>query len=164
MLSGHRHRTPSNCEGWHTGRNRAFNPLVMGLQSPKGSQAILIADNNVFARNLLTRELVDHGFFILAAANCEEAMRLSQSFEGEIQLLLSNADLPNGPVLADMMERQRPGIRLLEISKTTHDELIERSQERARWMKNRSCLPEDFLKEIRNALPSLATGDSRADS
>ncbi|MBV8904872.1 MAG: hypothetical protein JOZ22_14665 [Acidobacteriia bacterium] len=128
----------------------------MGLQSPSGRQAILIADSNVFARNLLIRELVEEGFFILAAANCEEAIRLSQSFEGEIELLVLNDDLPGQQALVDAIQGQRPGIRLLTIPSETHKNLVEISQQRARWVKDRSSLPGEFRKQIREALANPA--------
>jgi DNA-binding NtrC family response regulator len=117
----------------------------MSLSSPTGSSAILVADNDVFARNLLIRELSRDGYFVLGAANCEEAIALSASFAGEISLFLSNSDLPGRRGLTERILRERPRTRVVTISARTQADLIERSHARG-------ALPDALSAELRRAL------------
>jgi len=116
---------------------------------------ILLADSNVFARNLLSRELTREGYYILAASNCEEVLRLSSSFEGAIHLLLANCDMTGRAVFSDAVIRDRPKTPVLLISARTHENLVERTRERVRWSETK--LPEQVRIRVREAI----TGDGR---
>jgi CheY-like chemotaxis protein len=118
---------------------------MKSLSPPTGRLVILVADNDVFARNLLIRELGRDGYFVVSASNCEEAIALLGSFAGKIALFLSNSDLPGRIGFTERILRERPGIRAITISAGMQAELIERSQARG-------TLPEALLAEIRRAL------------
>ncbi len=122
----------------------------MGLSSPAGSRVILLADSDTFARNLLSRELSREGYYVLAASNCDEALRLAHNFEEPIHLLLANSDIPQREDCTDGVVRGRPDVRVLLISATTHADLIQRSRERAKW--SGAILPEEVRKKIRQTL------------
>ncbi|HEY7388426.1 MAG TPA: hypothetical protein VH640_07945 [Bryobacteraceae bacterium] len=111
-----------------------------------------MADSDVFARNLLSRELSRDGYFILCAANCEEAIALSHNFTGKIQLFLSPSDLPGRTTLAERMIRDHPGIRVLIISAATHTNLIGGNRVRGAPSGEKTALPETLLSEIQRAL------------
>jgi DNA-binding response OmpR family regulator len=123
---------------------------MMSLSSPNGRPAILLADSDVFARNRLNRELSREGYFVLAAANCEEGIALSRNFTGKIQLFLSNSDLPGRTTLAERIVCDHPGIRVIVISAATHAELIGRV--RGTPPGERTAVPEVLRNEIRRAL------------
>jgi CheY-like chemotaxis protein len=117
---------------------------VMSLVEAKGNLAILVADSDVFARNLLIRELSRSGYFVLSAANCDEAIALSGNFPGKIRLFLSNSGLPGRKGLAERLVRERRDVRAIVISASTHAVLIEQSQARG-------ALPDALQAEIRRA-------------
>jgi CheY-like chemotaxis protein len=136
----------------NTGPYRAEIDSMMSLSSPGGRPAILVANNNVFARNLLNRELSRDGYFVLAAANCEEAIALASNFTGEIQLFLSNSDLPGITTLVETIVRDRPGIRVVVIAAATHAELVGGSRVRRAPPGEGTAVPEALRSQIRRAL------------
>jgi CheY-like chemotaxis protein len=144
-----------------TGLGRAVTAVMMGLAAPAGSLIVLLAESDVFARNLLTRELSRDGYFVLAASNADEALRLSRSFEDKIQLLLCNNGLPERPILMDTILRERPGIRLLILSAPTHGELVRRGREPGSLPGDGHFLREAVRLKIRQAMtdPNFPDGD-----
>jgi CheY-like chemotaxis protein len=122
------------------------------LTGPTGSQAILLADSNVLSRNFLSRKLSQEGFFVLAASNHQEALQLSQSFDGEIHLLLSPSDLSERAAMTEQIVRDRPDIAVLVISAATHADLIQRSREQLADARSNFSLPEEIESKIRQAL------------
>jgi CheY-like chemotaxis protein len=99
---------------------RMFNESAI-----RGLPVILLADSNVVVRNLLLRVLhpmlrtiTSSSFAVLVAANGQEAIELSRSFEGEIALLLTDMELPrmDGTELTELILQERPGIRILQMS------------------------------------------------
>jgi CheY-like chemotaxis protein len=157
----HRTKFSIRCKGVNTGLSRAEILNMMSLSSPNGRPAILVTDNDVFARNLLNRDLSREGYFVLGAANCAEAIALSHNFAGKIHLFLCNFDLPGREHLTDGIVRDRPGIRVIVISVATHTELIEGRSVRGRWSGQETALPEVLHNEIRRALSDTESGDAR---
>jgi hypothetical protein len=147
------HKSIINRESAHTGTYRATSLTVMGLSAPTGSHVILLADSDVFVRNLLCRELTLEGYFVLAGSNCEEALRLSSSFEGTIDLLLANSDIPGRVTFTDSISKERPEMRILVISIPTHENLIQRSREQIHW--SGAILSADVRTRIREVVRNL---------
>jgi hypothetical protein len=133
---------------------------MMSLSSPNGRPAILVANSNVFARNLLNCELSRDGYFVLGAANSEEAIALSHNFTGKIHLFLSNFDLPGRESLTKGIVRDRPEMRVIVISAATQTELIEGRPVRGRPSGGAAALPEVLHSEIRRALSDAESGDA----
>jgi CheY-like chemotaxis protein len=133
---------------------------MMNLTSPNGRPAILVAESDVFARNLLSRELSREGYFVLGAANCEEASALSRNFAGKIHLFLSNVDLPGREGLMEELVRDRPEIRVIVISAATQTALLDRRPVRGRPPDGGAALPEDLHSEIRQALSDAESRDA----
>jgi CheY-like chemotaxis protein len=63
------------------------------LPSQPGRTVVLIAEDDVMARNMICLALEEEGYFVLAPANREEAM--SRQFPGAIHALLSDVKMPN---------------------------------------------------------------------
>src|SRR4051812_37069596 len=79
---------------------------------------ILVADDEVAVRNLVRIMLQAEGFFILAAANGEEALEISRKYHGIIHALISNVKMPemDGLELRERILTERPGIKVLLMS------------------------------------------------
>jgi DNA-binding NtrC family response regulator len=144
----------------NTGLSRAEITNMMSLSLPSGHPAILVADSDVFARNLLSRELSRDGYVVLGAANCEETIALSHSFIGKIHLFLCNFDLPGRESLTSRIVRERPEIRVIVISVATHAAMIERCPVRGGASSGGAALPEALDHQIRRALGDAELGDA----
>jgi PAS domain S-box-containing protein len=84
---------------------------------------VLIAEDDVDLRRLMTQILRRNGFKVLVAASGEAALDESRSFEGQIELLVSDVVMTemSGPELAGIMQGERQGLRVLLTSGTADD-------------------------------------------
>jgi two-component system, cell cycle sensor histidine kinase and response regulator CckA len=84
----------------------------------RGSETILVVEDNVTVRQLTAEMLVSKGYRVLVADSGEEAMKLCEKFEGRVDLLLTDVIMPqeSGPSLAERLTRVRPGMKVLYMS------------------------------------------------
>ena len=87
--------------------------------SPRGSETVLLVEDEPSVRDLANRLLKQQGYRVLEAANGEEALRLVRETAGErIHLLLTDVVLPqmSGKELADQLKIFRPDLKVLYTS------------------------------------------------
>jgi len=91
-----------------------------------GSETILLAEDESALRRVAERALTEAGYTVLAAADGEQALRLSRSYEGEIQLLVTDVVMPQmgGSELVERLGRTRPTTKVLFISGYTDDTIV----------------------------------------
>lgn len=89
-------------------------------------RVVLVAEDDVFVRNLINTVLTRAGYSVLVAADGAEALELSRHYAGEIHLLLSDVMMPgmDGVQLAAQIRQERPGTRALLISGKTSSEIV----------------------------------------
>jgi DNA-binding NtrC family response regulator len=85
---------------------------------PKGSETILLAEDETEVRELAREALRRGGYAVLEASNGVEALRVAEAFSGQIHLLLTDVVMPNlgGPDLATRLLEARPGLKVLYMS------------------------------------------------
>ncbi|HUJ38967.1 MAG TPA: PAS domain S-box protein [Candidatus Acidoferrales bacterium] len=85
---------------------------------PKGSETILLVEDETEVRELTREALRRGGYAVLEARDGESALRLSQNYTGTIHLLLSDVVMPNmgGPELAGRLLEMRPQLKVLYMS------------------------------------------------
>ncbi len=91
------------------------------LPSRPDQTVILVVDDDATICHLARTVLQKEGYFILAAADGEEALLLSRSFPGTIHLLLSDVKMPrmNGLQLKEGLLAERPATKVLLMSAYT---------------------------------------------
>ena len=91
-------------------------PLPMPL--PKGNATILVVDDEPSLKSLVTAILQPLGYTMLEASNGMEAIQVSDSFAGRIDILLTDVIMPgmNGRELAEAITARRPGTRVVYMS------------------------------------------------
>jgi two-component system cell cycle sensor histidine kinase/response regulator CckA len=96
--------------------------------SPKGTETILVAEDDRAVRQLILRTLRDRGYAVLGASDAAEALSITDSHEGKIHLLLTDVVMPsmNGPELAARLRRSRPGVAVLYVSGHARDAIVHR--------------------------------------
>jgi DNA-binding response OmpR family regulator len=79
---------------------------------------ILVADDEVMIRNLVTLLLQGKGFVVLSASDGQEALELSRSYPGTIDMLITDMEMPrlNGMDLCAHLREERPGIKMVVMS------------------------------------------------
>ncbi|HKO04244.1 MAG TPA: PAS domain S-box protein [Candidatus Acidoferrales bacterium] len=85
---------------------------------PKGSETILLAEDETEVRELAREALRRGGYAVLEARDGEEARRLAENYAGPIHLLVTDVVMPNlgGPELASRLLESRPGLKVLYMS------------------------------------------------
>ena len=107
---------------------------------------ILVADDEVLIRNLVTLLLQDEGYFVHSAADGHEGLELSRKYPGVIDLLITDVEMPrmNGTDLCGHLMEERPGIKVLVMSGREISEMIRQNA-------NMPFLPKPFNGETLKA-------------
>jgi PAS domain S-box-containing protein len=94
-----------------------------GTERLRGSETVLVVEDEAEVRKLVHDVLRQFGYTVLAAAEPEEAIAICGSYPGEIHLLLTDVVMPqmNGFDLAQRIVDARPGIRVILMSGYTQD-------------------------------------------
>jgi len=94
----------------------------------RGSETILLVEDEDAVRSLACRILEKHGYRILPAANGRDAMEIATREEGRIELVLTDIVMPglNGRGLVERLSAIRPSIKSLYMSGYTDDDIVRR--------------------------------------
>jgi signal transduction histidine kinase/CheY-like chemotaxis protein len=92
---------------------------------PAGTEVILVVEDDPSVRELVRQVLAPLGYKVLATAGGDDALRTSDSYDGPVDLLLTDVVMPgmNGKQLAETLRIKRPGIKVLFMSGYAHDVL-----------------------------------------
>jgi two-component system, cell cycle sensor histidine kinase and response regulator CckA len=88
------------------------------LDYHRGTETILVVDDEESLRNVVGDLLGQLGYHILSAGSGQEALALAAEYSGKIDLLLSDVvmDPLSGPALADRLMADRPEMKVIFIS------------------------------------------------
>jgi signal transduction histidine kinase len=84
----------------------------------RGSETILLVEDEPSVRVLAERLLTRHGYRVLSATDVEEAVAIAEERSGEIDLLLTDVIMPrlSGPDLAASLTSMLPQLKVLYMS------------------------------------------------
>ncbi len=90
---------------------------------PGGDETILVAEDDDRVRELVSQILTVYGYKVVEARDGQEAMKLSNSYFGDIHLLLTDVIMPGvtGKILYEHITKTRAGIKILFMSGYTAD-------------------------------------------
>jgi PAS domain S-box-containing protein len=93
---------------------------------PRGTETVLLAEDEATVRNLTAELLRTQGYTVLEADNGEEGLRLAQEHRETIQLLLTDVVMPQmgGKELARRLRAIHPEIKILFVSGYTDDAIV----------------------------------------
>jgi signal transduction histidine kinase/CheY-like chemotaxis protein len=93
------------------------------LPLPRGSETILLAEDDAELRTLTARVLIAQGYRVLQAGDGVEALRVAEQHRGVLDLLTTDMVMPSmgGRDLAHELSARRPGLKVLFMSGYTDD-------------------------------------------
>jgi CheY-like chemotaxis protein len=94
--------------------------------APTGKETILLVDDEKSLRKLGKRVLTAAGYHVIEAADGAMALRVAAEEVGEIDLVLTDVEMPNlgGRGMVDELLELSPGIRVLFMSGYTDSEIL----------------------------------------
>jgi PAS domain S-box-containing protein len=120
----------------------------------RGRETLMIVEDEPAVRNLVASVLRHDGYQLLLASSAGEAADMFDAHEGPIDLLLTDAMLPdgNGPELADLMIARRPGLPVIIMTGYTEETLEVPRQQGQLPLLQKPFSPRELRRRIREAL------------
>ncbi|MEO8294575.1 MAG: response regulator [Gemmatimonadota bacterium] len=133
--------------------SHAVAPRLGGL--PRGTETILLVEDEVAVRRLASRVLRQQGYVVLEATNGREALRLVEQHKPRLDLLVTDVVMPgmSGPELATRLTGQHPMLKVLYISGYADEALGQRGilNEGVDFLQ-KPFTPQDLTRRIREGL------------
>ena len=129
-------------------------PVVTPTTLPRGSETILLVEDDDGVRELARRVLELGGYTVLAASRGEKALQISHEYKQTIHAVLSDVSMPGmtGPGFARRLAAERPGIKIIFMS-ANMDRLKENLPTAAHFIA-KPFSSEELLSTLRGALQS----------
>lgn len=130
-----------------------------------GNETILLVEDETSLRELARQSLQILGYKVLVAGNAAAALRISESYDASIDLLLTDVVMPglNGRLLADRLCERRPSMGVLFMSGYTgqtigaHGVLAEGS-----FFIAKPFMKDTLARKVREAIGATRAAQSQA--
>ena len=135
-----------------TGRSLRLNKNL------RGEETILVVEDEKSLRSMICKMLRANGYKVMEAADGAQALKVSEGYDGEIDLLLTDVVMPgmSGKDLADLITDQRPGIAVLFMSGYTDNEIVHQGVLfPGTYFIQKPFTPESLGKKIRETLKAF---------
>ncbi len=131
--------------------------LSAAEQLPRGSETILVTEDEVLVRRLTRRNLESLGYRVLEAADGEEALKIYQSAQEPIHLVVTDVIMPvmGGPELVDQLTQLQANLKVIYLSGFAEDVVLERlKQKSSTTLLQKPYTLETLAQTIRKMLDS----------
>jgi two-component system cell cycle sensor histidine kinase/response regulator CckA len=144
----------------------ALKPSVAQTGLPRGSETILLVEDEGAVRKLVAELLTMSGYTVLQARQGSEALQLCAGYADPIQLLVTEVVMPqmSGRELADRLAPERPEMKVLYISGYTDDAIVHHGLlEAGVAFLQKPFTPESLARKVRQTLDAPRR-ENHADS
>ena len=127
-------------------------------ESLKGSETILVAEDEEMVRNLVCRVLTQSGYTVLDAGYGENVFEICKAHSGPIHLLVTDVVMPqmSGRALAEGLQPSYPEMKVLYMSGYTDDILDQHAvRDKEIIFISKPFMPDDLLIKVREVLDTL---------
>jgi two-component system cell cycle sensor histidine kinase/response regulator CckA len=142
------------------GPSESPNPRPVLHGSIRGTETLLLVEDDEAVRVLTRLVLESCGYQVLDAALPEEAIRICEQHAGEIQLLITDVVMPQigGGELARRLTQRRPAMKVLFLSGYTDDLVVQHGvlREESEFLQ-KPFLPGILAKKVRDILDRPVT-------
>lgn len=127
----------------------------VGVDLLAGRETILLVEDEPGVRELAALVLKEAGYHLLVAATPEEAIAIESTFEGEIDLLLTDVIMPRmtGREMAVKLANRRPHTPVVYMSGYTEDVMVfQHLLDIGALLIQKPFYPQDLLRMVRRAI------------
>ena len=127
-------------------------------KAPKGSEVVLLVEDEDAVRLLARRILEASGYVVLEARNGREGLALCEAHEGPIDLLVTDVVMPElgGRELAEGALKLRPGMKVMFMSGHTQDVVLKEGVQKGAAFLQKPFTPVGLAQKVRETLDSDA--------
>jgi signal transduction histidine kinase/CheY-like chemotaxis protein len=133
--------------------------------SPRGSETVLLAEDDAQVRDLVSTTLRRNGYRVLEAGNGNEALAMAERYRGGIDVLLSDVVMPGmgGRPLWEKLLPRRPKMKVLFMSGYTDDAIVHYGVQKSELaFISKPIVPRVLLHKLREVLePAKSAKPSR---
>src|SRR5438445_1638178 len=124
---------------------RHRKPVSAKKEYPRGTEVILVVEDEEAIRTAICKSLRSLGYFVLEAKQGEDALAVLQQYHGPAHLLITDLVMPElgGAPLIDLLHGSYPGMRVLIVSGYDAPTL----QEKGALSSDAHFLPKPFTVE-----------------
>jgi PAS domain S-box-containing protein len=138
-------------------------PSADAAVMPRGRETVLLVEDDDSVRALSREILTRLGYLVLVARHGLEALRVSESYPGPIDLLVTDVVMPHvgGVQVAEHLQQTRPGIKTLFMSGYPDDALGEHGViDAGIVLLQKPFLPTTLANKVRSVLDAGNQGDA----
>jgi hypothetical protein len=132
-----------------------LRPRRDASQSAAGDETLLVVEDEESVRRLAVLALREHGYRVLEACNGAEALRITGSHDGHIDLVVTDVVMPvmGGRQLVEALKPLRSDLRILYVSGYTDDDVVRHGVQRADVaFLQKPYTPHDLAAKVRRVL------------
>jgi len=137
-------------------------PKAKPADSQRGSETILLVEDDASVRALASTVLRKHGYNVLVAASAADARELTEKFTSPVDLLLTDVVMPgtNGKELADQLRQIHPEMAVIFSSGYTEDVIVHHGIVEAHLnFLGKPFTTRSLLAKVRQTIDSRKTAD-----
>jgi CheY-like chemotaxis protein len=127
---------------------------------PKGTETILIAEDEDLVRELLAQVLSRQGFKVLQAKNGQDALQVAEKHKGPLHALISDMVMPfmGGSELVENFSPRYPQAKVLFTSGYVDHDLVEKWIKKGCRFLQKPYTPSELLHAVRRLLDNVPEG------
>jgi signal transduction histidine kinase/ActR/RegA family two-component response regulator len=128
--------------------------------APRGSETILVLEDEARVRKLVCEVLAGRGYHVLEAVRGEEAVRMATEHKGRIHLLLTDVVMPemSGPQALERIRARYPNIKVLFMSGYTDEAMVHHGiLDSGAPFLQKPFLPDALARKVREVLATQAS-------
>jgi two-component system cell cycle sensor histidine kinase/response regulator CckA len=137
-------------------------PAAKSGPSPRGTEAILLAEDEELVRRLAHRVLESQGYTVRSAGSGKAALELAEN-GGRVDLLVTDVVMPgmSGRQLAEQLRTRQPDLKVLYVSGYTDDAVLRHGVlEQNVFFLQKPFSPAVLLRKVRTVLDSPVVPES----
>jgi len=130
-------------------------PVPQSIPLPRGTESVLIAEDDPVIRQLMVDTLTPQGFKVLAAGSGVEAVKVMETTHSTFDILLTDVVMPEmgGKELAQLFQKRYPNARVLFMSGYTDEMILQQGVEHSEVaFIQKPCTPSKLVMKLREVL------------